>query len=115
MNNLNGNIRVPILEYKQTILTAWLPHEARYSPPPGEFWTFIVNGVLHAVCFRCPCGCGAECYTPVTPKSEPKQEHYWQYDQVSMTITPSIRYLNGCKAHFNITNGKIVFHGDSGK
>lgn len=84
------------------------------GPKPGEFWTFVEDGKVMAVNFICPCGCGHECYTPVTLENEPKQDRHWVYS-AGPTLTPSIRYLSGCKAHFNITNGKPVMHADSGK
>lgn len=104
-----------IEEYKPIVLNRWLNQDERV--PPGEMWIFHHpdTGELEAVDFVCPCGCGSRCYTPVTPVDQPKQERHWQFDEATTTITPSIRYLSGCKAHFNITNGKTVMHGDSGR
>lgn len=103
-----------IAEYNPVVYERWLgPNDP--AVPPGEMRIFKVDGQLEAVDFRCPCGCGAECYTPVTPMNEPKQERHWQFDEATTTLSPSVRYLGGCKAHFNITNGKTVMHGDSGK
>ena len=82
---------------------------------PGDFWVLIDDdGKVESVDFLCPCGCGSECYTPVVIKGMPKLERHWVYES-GPTLTPSIRYLSGCKAHFNITNGKAIMHGDSGK
>lgn len=85
-------------------------------PLPGVMWVYEHEGEVVAVNFLCPCGCGSECYTPVTDatKGRPKTERHWLYSS-GPTLTPSIRYVGGCKAHFNITNGKTVMHGDSGK
>ncbi len=104
-----------IAEYKPVVLNRWLEKGERV--PPGEIWIFHHpdDGKLEAVDFICPCGCGNHVWTPVTPMSEPKQEHHWQFDEKTTTVFPSIRWLSGCKAHFNITNGKVVWHGDSGK
>lgn len=87
---------------------------------PEEFWVFAEDdGSVSAVTFRCPCGCGSECYTPVTDatKGQPKTERHWLYSRGpnGATLSPSIRYTSGCKAHFNITDGRAEFHGDSGK
>lgn len=83
---------------------------------PGEWWTLVRDGKVVAVDFLCPCGCGSECYTPVTDATagEVKTERHWLYS-AGPTLFPSIRYTGGCKAHFNIENGKTVFHGDSGR
>lgn len=90
-------------------------------PELGIMWVIKEdNDYVCAVNFLCPCGCGSECYTPVTDaaKGEPKMDHHWHYNYTpsgGVTITPSIRYVGGCKAHFNITNNEAIFHGDSGK
>lgn len=83
------------------------------APPPGVMWVFMENGVPVSVDFRCPCGCGSSCYT-VLRGNHPQR---WDYSlgPNGPTLTPSIRYLGGCKAHFNITDGKVIMHGDSGK
>lgn len=86
----------------------------------GEIWIFTEeNGEVFAVDFRCPCGCGSTCYTPVTDatKGQAKTERHWLYSRGpnGVTLSPSIRYTGGCKAHFNITDGKAIIHSDSGK
>ncbi|SRR5260370_31993928 len=107
-------MKTPITEYTEKILTDWIsPSESRQFPLPGEFWIFVIDGKVEAVDFLCPCGCGSECYTPVVPKGQPRTERVWEYEP-GPTLSPSIRYTGGCKAHFNITNSKAVMHGDSG-
>lgn len=91
------------------------------KPEPNEVWVMVSpdGERVEAVSFLCPCGCGSECYTPVTDadKGEPKTERHWLFSSKDgkVTLSPSIRYTGGCKAHFNITDGKAVMHGDSGK
>ncbi len=104
-----------ITEYKPVVFNRWL--EANEQVPPGEMWIFHnpTDGELEAVDFICPCGCGTRCYTPVVPVGTPNQLRHWFFDEDTTTITPSIRFTSGCKAHFNITDGKTVLHGDSGK
>lgn len=74
------------------------------------------DGFVEAVTFQCPCGCGRECYTPVTDatRGQLKTERHWLYS-AGPTLTPSIRYIGGRRAHFNITDGRAVIHGDSGQ
>jgi hypothetical protein len=100
------------------------PHTFGDVPPadklkPGVMWVISDEGGVCAVDFLCPCGCGSECYTPVTDatKGQPKTERHWLYSRGlgGVTLSPSIRYTGGCKAHFNITDGKTVMHGDSGR
>lgn len=107
----------PIAEYTEKILTDWLsPSKTGQYPSPGEFWTFVIDGKVEAVNFLCPCGCGSECYTPVVEGPAPGNR-VWGFSRGpnGPTLTSSIRYTGGCKAHFNITDGKAVMHGDSGR
>jgi len=76
------------------------------------------DGTVYAVDMQCPCGCGAGCFTPIIgehhERNKPPGFHAWDYAP-GPTLTPSIRYMGGCKAHFNITAGKVIVHGDSGQ
>ena len=83
----------------------------RPAPTPGVMQVIYKNGVPYAVDFICPCGCGSSCYTPLKASN---REPSWAYSP-GPTLTPSIRWTGGCKAHFNITDGKTIIHGDSGK
>lgn len=88
----------------------------QHKPAVGEIWVMVgPDDKVEAVDFLCPCGCGNSCYTPVD--EDAKLERHWQFSRGpnGVTLSPSIRYLSGCKAHFNITDGKAVIHGDSGK
>ena len=92
----------------------------QHKPAVGEMWVLVgPDDSVEAVDFLCPCGCGNSCYTPVTDadKGEPKTVRHWLFSSKDgkVTLSPSIRYTSGCKAHFNITDGKAVIHGDSGK
>ncbi len=118
-------MRQTITEYREIVKhldahSALQAAETGQYPQGNEFWTMVEqDGAVVAVDFRCPCGCGAECYTPVTDatKGQPKTDRHWLYSRGSSgpTLSPSIHYTGGCKAHFNITDGKVVLHGDSGK
>src|SRR4051794_400261 len=110
------NNRTPITAYKAVVKAVGeIRSEDRI--PPGEMWVIKeTDGAVHAVDFLCPCGCGSECYTPVCrPEDKKPNSRVWGFDEATLTITPSIRYTGGCKAHFNVTNGRVVVHPDSGK
>ena len=78
---------------------------------------------IEYVCFFCE-GCKSEHCVPVTIPNE--NEHKWGFNgnHTNPTITPSIdnHYpkeayeehpgLPAFKCHINITDGKIIFHGD---
>lgn len=86
-------------------------------PAPDELWALMdKDGKVEAVEFLCPCGCGGGGYMPVN-EGPPPGNRVWGYNKGpnGPTLTPSIRYLSGCKSHFNITDGKVIVHGDSGK
>lgn len=88
-------------------------------PEPGVIQVFYEGDVPTMVDFRCPCGCGGVCPTHLVPPGQPKKsnDRHWEFSRGpnGITLTPSIRFTTGCKAHFNITDGKVVIHGDSGK
>lgn len=91
------------------------PDESKLPILPGEMHVYLENEIAQGVNFLCPCGCGHETYTPVT--QDEKEPHHWQFSRGpnGPTLSPSIRWLSGCKVHFNITDGKVIIHGDSGK
>ena len=37
-------------------------------------------------------------------------DHRWKLDESTKTVTPSMN-VNNEECHFNITNGKIIYHG----
>lgn len=86
------------------------------NPAPGVMQVYYEDGIPSMVDFLCPCGCGSTCPIHL------QHPNYsgtggcprWAYS-AGPTLTPSIRFLSGCKAHFNITNGKVLIHADSGK
>lgn len=107
-----------ITEYKE--VRKPYPSDKGIQPKPGEIFVYLHDEIPQAVDFICPCGCGSECYTPlVTPERTRKEGNrpIWDFSRGpnGITITPSIRYTGGCKAHFNITDGKVIIHADSGK
>lgn len=76
-------------------------------------WDAIESGVIywikqyHGLAFKCPCGCGAPVYLgiSVTVASHP---HLWEFDGKD-TITPSIQQREGCKSHYHIRAGRVVW------
>lgn len=87
------------------------------TPEPGVMAVVCEGGVPVMVDFLCPCGCGRTCPTHLVPPGEPHKGRRWAFrrEPNGVTLVPSIRYLSGCKWHFNITNGAVIVHGDSGK
>lgn len=90
------------------------------KPAPGVMQVYKdENGIPLMVDFLCPCGCGNTCPTHLVTPGQVKQanDRHWNYslDSLGPSLSPSIRYLSGCKSHFNIVDGKVYMHTDSGK
>jgi hypothetical protein len=68
-----------------------------------------------AIVFDCPSGCGTKCCIPFTPTLDGgpplREDHLWQRegdDFATLTLTPSIQRMDGCKWHGWIRNGEVV-------
>lgn len=64
----------------------------------GHYWLAVL---------RCPCGCGAEIQLPLSGRNSPR----WKFDgnANSPTLTPSIWRNVGCKSHFFVRRGRVVW------
>ena len=103
----------PITEYKEVRCVFGGPDPG--VPKLGEMFVFYDDKEPQGAEYLCPCGCGNSVYTPISSAEKPKDPHKWQYSNLKgPTISPSVRWICGCKAHFNITDGKVIIHGDSG-
>ena len=62
------------------------------------FWQFVMI---------CPCGCNSLLHMNLMQDEEP----YWTFeiDDDKVTIVPSIDRMIGCKSHFFVRSGKIVW------
>jgi hypothetical protein len=61
-----------------------------------------------ALAFMCPCGCNEVIQLNLLKEAKPK----WEYEINSagnITIRPSIWRRTGCKSHFFIKNGRIIW------
>lgn len=86
------------------------------DPTDNEMVVVYENGVPYMIDFLCPCGCGSKCPIHLVPPGEQHKERRWEFDAATLKLTPSVRFLSGCKAHFNIEDGGVVkMHDDSGK
>lgn len=86
--------------------------ERQGEPDSGIIEVYYAeDGQIKGIAYVCPCGCDRTIWTPI--KNGEKEPGYCQYQD--LTLTPSVRWMCGCNAHFNITKGLVVWHGDSGK
>lgn len=64
--------------------------------------------------YMCPCGCRREVRLP-RRDAYPNAKNAWSVDVEAKSITPSVREMMNCKAHYFITGGKAKFCSDSGR
>lgn len=112
-----------IAEYREESYTAdaegcW-PPDACKPLEPGIMRVLYVNGGPEMCEHLCPCGCGMPTPTffPNGKRERTRDRCLWDFSKGAHgpTLNPSVRHLGGCKSHYNITDGKVIMHGDSGK
>ena len=58
--------------------------------------------------FKCPCGCDSIINLNLLQDARPCWRYY--IDKKSrITVRPSVHRIIGCKSHFNIINGKVIW------
>lgn len=75
------------------------------SMPPGPVRLTVGKELA---CLTCPCGCGAEMALNLQDGREPRWKARFDADGL-LTLTPSVLRTAGCRSHFFITNGKVVW------
>lgn len=112
----------PITNYREESYTAdadgcWPPEVGDLEP--GVMQVLYDNGVPVMCDYVCPCGRDAPCpiFFPTEKRKRVPQRPLWDFKRGpnGPTLTPSVRHTGGCKRHYNITDGKVIMHGDSGK
>lgn len=74
----------------------------KYLPDQLDKDTIYVEDETFAVHFICPCGCGDEIHLPI-------MEGHWRLNRETVSLEPSILRTVGCKSHFFIRNGEVVW------
>jgi hypothetical protein len=80
-------------------------------------WDAETPGTYHLtgerIIYLCPCGCGQNIRLPINHANERPS---WAWDkQEPVTITPSIRRLDGCRWHGHLRAGVWEPCSDSGR
>ena len=89
--------------------------DARYDGPvePGVMEVIERDGHPYMVNFKCPCGCGRDCPTRLVSPTLPRAGNspIWDFSSGpnGPTLSPSVWWTSGCKAHFTITDGKVAW------
>lgn len=80
----------------------------------GDYTIQMRDGDKGLIFFICPHdGCGDKCHLPLSPplkKGEaPTQNHGWQWNEETKTLSPSIQRMDkNCSHHFSLINGDWV-------
>lgn len=66
------------------------------------------EGFVWQAAFSCPCGCGESIQLSLLERDRPRwRAHVDQAGRV--TLAPSIWRQKGCRSHFFVRNGKIIW------
>jgi hypothetical protein len=87
--------------------------EVRGDSPPGQLPSRDLvllreGGEAWSIMMRCPCGCGQPVELPLIREARPR----WslQVDQDGHpTLAPSIWRREGCRAHYFVRGGKVLW------
>lgn len=74
---------------------------------PGKLYLVGEDCGYWIAAMRCPCGCGTLLEMNLLPDSEP----VWSLSLTSTapTLHPSVWRKDGCRAHFLLRNGRVVW------
>ena len=76
--------------------------------PRRDLVLLTENGEDWCVAFRCPCGCGQHIELPLIEEAVPR----WRLtlnNQGYPSLHPSVWLREGCRSHFFLREGKIVW------
>lgn len=77
-------------------------------PPRRDLLLLTEGGEPWSVVMACPCGCGQRIELPLLPQVRPR----WSLeisDQGHPTLHPSVWLQQGCKSHFFLQKGRIIW------
>ncbi len=79
---------------------------------PGTVYIVGENGHLWCVVLLCPCGCREVIQLSLLPAARPHW-HVVLESGGTVTLSPSVWRVRGCRSHFFLRNGMIVWcHGE---
>ena len=84
----------------------------RVEEPPEQIATGLIylvgDGVPWSVMLVCPCGCNQTIALSLIPNDRPRWRAR-EHQDGSVSISPSIWRTKGCKSHFFVKKGRIVW------
>ena len=80
------------------------------SPKPATLYLIGENGILWHAVLICPCGCGEMIHLNLLEDDEP----CWRVELSSsgVSVRPSVWRTTGCRSHFIIRNGRVIWCAD---
>ena len=63
-----------------------------------------------AALFKCPCGCTTDISIVVQPGTCQPRWDMARHENGTITLSPSIQQLGGCRSHFNIEQNRVVWY-----
>lgn len=87
--------------------------EARGDSPPGQLPSRDLvllreGGEAWSIMMRCPCGCGQPVELPLIREARPRWSLQVNQDG-HPTLVPSIWRREGCRAHYFVRDGKVLW------
>jgi hypothetical protein len=79
------------------------------QPIPRTLYAIGENGNLWHVVLLCPCGCGATIGLNLLPDDSPRWTLHKR--RQGPTLTPSVWRTTGCKSHFILRHGQVIWCG----
>lgn len=86
----------------RTLAVADIPENPKF----GAIYLLGLYQKPWAAAFLCPCGCGALIKLNLLPEARPCW-HAKQHWDASVSLTPSVERLTGCRSHFWVRRGLI--------
>ena len=84
--------------------------ELPLNPSPKEVYVLGEGENFWFVALLCPCGCRGILQMSLLPGANPRW-HLIQHDDDSISLEPSVWRKVGCRSHFFIRRGKIIWCG----
>jgi hypothetical protein len=75
---------------------------------PGTLYIFANNGYYWQIAMFCPCGCKTVLYMNLVDDITPFWKYHIDHNNL-ISISPSLHRKTGCKSHFFLRKGKIVW------
>jgi hypothetical protein len=84
--------------------------ECPESVRPGKIYVISDGPVPDTIIFKCPCGCRADIYLNLLQDTRPYWTFSWER-KGRISIAPSILRKVGCRSHFFVSRGKVIWAG----